>query len=180
MKKIIILAIAIIAVILLILIGMNCIEVENVSEEIISDYTPEEEIKKDDMRNTVITLYFQNKENKELQPEARNIDSKELLKEPYKALITLLLEGPKKEQYEKIIADETKINNVEFSQGVVTVDLSKEFLNSDTQINTENNIVYSIVNTLKQLKEVENVRILVDGKENMKLNNGKINLSDKL
>ena len=52
--------------------------------EIIEEYVPEEEVSENQLRNTIISLYFVNKESKEINPEARNINANELLKDPYK------------------------------------------------------------------------------------------------
>ena len=50
----------------------------------VEDYQPEEEISSEQMRQTIVSLYYKNKETGELMPEGRIIDSKELLNEPYK------------------------------------------------------------------------------------------------
>ena len=60
------------------------------------DYTPEEEISTKQMRETNITLYFIDNENK-IQTEKRLIDSVELLQNPYQKLISLLISGPESE-----------------------------------------------------------------------------------
>ena len=52
------------------------------SDKIIYEYTPEEEITDEQLRQTVITLYFLNKDNYNISPEARQIDAKELLDNP--------------------------------------------------------------------------------------------------
>ena len=54
------------------------------------ELVPEEEISETDLRNTIITLYFENDENGEMQTEARLIDSKDLLNDPYSYLVNLL------------------------------------------------------------------------------------------
>ena len=52
----------------------------------IEEYQPEEEISNEQMRQTIVSLYYKNKETGELMPEGRIIDSKELLGNPYKKL----------------------------------------------------------------------------------------------
>ena len=48
----------------------------------------------------------------------------------------------------------------------VILDFSAEFLNYDkSNESTKNNMIYSIVNTLTQLTEVNKVKILIDGNE---------------
>ena len=73
------------------------------NKEISQDYTPQEEISEEQSRQTIVTVYFPNKETKELMPEARMVDIKEMVKTPYDKLINLLIEGPKNEKQEKII-----------------------------------------------------------------------------
>ena len=63
-------------------------------EEIIEEYIPEEEISDEQLRETIITLYFENIENKSLNPEARKIDANNLINNPYEYLINLLIQGP--------------------------------------------------------------------------------------
>lgn len=55
------------------------------------------------------------------------------------------------------------------------VDLSEEFI-KDIKLGAEeeSKIVYSIVNTLVELTEIESVKILINGKENMEFADGAI------
>ena len=168
--KILLIACILITIILVIMYLFN----NNSNEQQMIEYTPEEEITKEDMRNTIVTLYFQNKETKKLQTEARMIDSKDLLKEPYKELLMLLIEGPKNEQLERALPENTKINSVEFEKGTVTIDLSDEFIKASLDEFKEENMIYSIVNTLTELKEVSAVKILIDGEGKKKFDGGKI------
>ena len=55
--------------------------------EVETEYIPESEIEENEMRNTIISLYFIDKTNGEIVKENRMIDSKELLKNPYKTLV---------------------------------------------------------------------------------------------
>ncbi len=145
----------------------------------IEEYTPEEEITQEDLRNTIVTLYFQNKDTKDLQAEPRLIDSKELLNEPYKQLLMLLIEGPKNELLEETIPKETNINSVNLDGNTLIIDLSKEFTKVDLEKVKESNVIYSIVNTLTELKEVTSIKILIDGEENKKIENGNINFDNE-
>lgn len=132
----------------------------------ISEYTPQEEITDSQLRQTIVSLYFNSKDTNTLMPEGRAIDVKELTKEPYLTLVNLLIQGPKNEKLEKVIPDGTTVNKVEFKNGVVCIDFSKEFVeNHQEGVEKESKTIYSIVNTLTQLNEVEAVKILIDGKE---------------
>lgn len=67
------------------------------------EYTPEEEIDVAGLRQTVVSLYFNQKDTNTLIPEARRVDVKDLTKNPYEMLTKLLIDGPKNEGLEKVI-----------------------------------------------------------------------------
>ena len=161
MKKIVIL---IVIMITMITTFTYLVIVNSEPEE--TEYIPEEEISDTDLRNTILTLYYENNEDGEVQTEARLVDSKELLEDPYSYLVNLLIEGPKNEGLRKNIPEGTKLNGCILLGECLTIDLSKEFiLNSKGDSLQKSNIIYSIVNTLTELKEVSRVKILIDGQE---------------
>ncbi len=165
-KKLLIILIFII--IILAVIGLFIIKKiqQNNQIEEITEYIPEEEISIEGLRQTIVSLYFNQKDTNMLIPEARSIDVKELVKNPYNVLVNLLIEGPKSEKLEKVIPDGTKVNKIEIKDEIIYLDLSKEFIeNHKGGAEAESRTVYSIVNTLTQLNEVEAVKILIDGKE---------------
>ena len=142
-------------------------------------YKPEEEISDEQLRQTIVSLYFQNKSTSELVPEGRLIDVKLLLNEPYITLMQLLIDGPKNEQLEKLIPDGTVINKIELKNDILYVDLSKEFIeNNKGGEELESNTIYSIVNTMTQLTEVNGVKILIDGEMDKSFKDGKIKFDD--
>lgn len=139
----------------------------NNNETDFTEYTPQEEISNTQLRQTLVTLYFKNKETGDITPEARMIDSKILLNNPYNELINLLIEGPRNESLEKLIPKETKLNNVNIQKGIVYIDFSEEFTNVENLgAEEENKIICSIVNTLTELTEVSGIKILINGEEN--------------
>ena len=151
---------------------------ENNFEEF-TEYTPQEEISNEQLRQTLITLYFKNKDNGMLMPEARMIDSKALLNNPYNELVKLLVEGPKNESLQKLIPEETKVNNVEIIKGIVYIDFSEEFTKvGDMGVEEENKIIESIVNTLTELTEVNGVKILINGEENLCFEDKAVNFKE--
>lgn len=164
----------ILIVVLLIFIGFIIFWVMNHKEKEINnnntnftEYTPQEEISNTQLRQTLVTLYFKNKETGEITPEARMLDSKILLNNPYNELINLLIEGPKNESLEKLIPQGTKLNNVSIQKGIVYIDFSEEFtIVENLGVEQENKIIHSIVNTLTELTEVSGVKILINGEEN--------------
>ncbi len=131
------------------------------------------------LRQTMIALYFNNKDTNTLVPEARSIDVKELTKEPYQTLLNLLIEGPKGEKLERTIPEGTKVNKVELKGNVLWIDFSKEFIdNHKNGAEAESGTVYSIVNTMTQLNEVSSVKIVVDGKEDCAFSDNALSLKD--
>ena len=71
-------------------------EANQENEAIVGDeYTPEAEISEEQARQTIVTLYFQNKETKTLTTEARLVDIKDLMNTPYEKLMNLLIEDLK-------------------------------------------------------------------------------------
>ena len=137
---------------------------------------PAEEITDEQMRQTIVTLYYQNKETKELMPEGRTIDSKELLSDPYVTLMKLLIEGPKSENLQSAIPEGTRVIKAELKGDILYLDLSKEFIdNHEGGEEAENLTIYSIVNTVTELNEVNSVKILINGREDQSFNDNKIN-----
>ena len=132
----------------------------------IEEYTPEEEISDEQLRQTIVTLYFMSKETKEVVPEARLIDIKELMLDPYNKLVNLLIEGPKNEKQERLIPENTKLIETRLEGDCIILNFSSEFLNYDqTDEQMKEKLLTSIENTMVQLTEVNQVKILVDGNE---------------
>ena len=146
--------------------------IKNKKEENINvEYIPQEEISEEQARQTIVSLYFQSKETKELVPEARLIDIKEIINDPCDKLVELLIEGPKNEKEERIVPENTKLNKSYMDDDCVILDFSDELLNyNKTDEKGKENLINSLVNTLTQLTEVNKVKILIDGNENEEFN----------
>lgn len=137
----------------------------------VEEYTPQEEISEEQLRQTIVSLYFISKETKELAPEARLVDIKEIINDPCDKLVNLLIEGPKSEKEERIIPENTKLLKSYLEGDCVTLDFTAEFLNYDkTDEKRKEKMIDSIVNTVTQLTEINQVKFLIDGKENEELN----------
>ena len=134
--------------------GIKYVKSKN-QETIIEEYTPEEEITSEQSRQTIVSLYFQEKESKQLVPEARLVDIKELINNPYEKMMNLLIEGPKNDKLEKNIPEGTKILRIYMENDCLVIDVSSEFLNYDkNDKKLKDNMVKSIVNTMTELTEV--------------------------
>ena len=164
MKKKIILIIILLAIILAIVAYFF---MQKKGGEIQKEYQPDEQ-----MRQTIISLYYRNKETGELMPEGRLIDVKTLLNDPYKTLIEMLIEEPRNNKLESAIPKETVINKVELKDDILYLDVSIE--NHQGGEKEENTTIYSIVNTLCELTEVNKIKILIDGEENKEFKDGKV------
>lgn len=163
MKKSRIFLIIIFILMLFILLGYfiikNNITISNNKFE--SDYTPEEEISEEQMRNTVVSLYFLSTDNNTLKAEGRLIDSANLLNNPYETLINLLIEGPKSSDLNKVIPDGTTLINASIDHSNVVLNFSPEFLNYSDETQ-KYNIINSILKTLSELNEVNSFNILIN------------------
>ena len=162
--------IAIITLILLILIAIfiyNNISIENTEEEY-QDYTPQEEISEEQMRQTKVILFFANNETGELESETKIVDANLLINEPYKQIMNWLIAGPQSSNLKKLIPDGTAMHDIKVEKSCAIINLSNEFLNYDTEEN-KLKIINSIVNTLTNLKEINSVKFLINGEENENL-----------
>lgn len=136
-------------------------------ETVIEEYTPEEEITEEQNRQTIVSLYFLKKETGELVPEARLVDIKEIINDPYDKIVNMLIEGPKNEKYSKLIPDNTKLNKTYKEKDILYLDFSAEFLNYNKEdMIVKQNIIDGLVKTLTQLTEVNSIKIVIDGQEN--------------
>ena len=165
---IVIISISIVIVIIAFVYKQKHEKVENIIE-------PQEEISENEERKTLVSLYFRSKVSNKLEPEVQLIDVKELVKDPYQTLISLLIKGPKNDTLEKTIAEGTKINNVELQGDKLIIDFSSEFVNNQKEgEENEKFTIDSIVNTLTELTEINTIKILINGEENKSFLDNKI------
>ena len=125
-----------------------------------TEIQPEEEINEKE-EETEITLYYIDNTSLVLTSQKRKISAKNLINNPYMAVLTELINGPYNDDNLKSdIPKGTKVNSAKVEKGTLTIDLSSDFLNYK-----EMNAVYQIVNTETEFTEVEKVKITIDGKE---------------
>ena len=162
--------IAIIVLILIIIRGIfifNNISIEKENEEY-QDYTPQEEISEEQMRQTKVILFFANSETGELESEIKIVDANLLINEPYKEIMNWLIKGPQSSNLKKLIPEGTAMHDIKVEKSCAIINLSSEFLNYETEEN-KLKIINSIVNSLTNLKEINSVKFLINGEENEKL-----------
>lgn len=128
-------------------------------EDIVYDTNPDLGEKK------YIKLYFSDKDAQSLVAESREIDNtqKDTLE---MRVIKELLKGPVNSSLVKTIPQETKILSVETKEGVCFVNLSQDFIAKHPGGSAgEMMTIYSVVNSLTELEEVEKVQFLVEGQK---------------
>lgn len=153
----------------------------NREEEVINnpkEFTPSEEISDEQLRNTIISLYFIDKETGDIKSESKLIDAKILLENPYEKIINYWLAGPTNENLKNNCSKNIKINNISLIDDCVVIDFSREFISEYSGKEGEDiKIINCLVNTLTELTEVNCIKILINGEENNYL--GNFNLSEK-
>ncbi len=113
---------------------------------------------------TTVKLYFANSNATALKAELRQVETQNSLSME-KTIITELLKGPVSQELLAVIPQDTKLLNIETNNGVCFVNFSAEFVSKFTGgTNTGMLIVYSIVNSLTELEDVDSVQILIEGK----------------
>jgi len=161
-KKIIMYSAIILLILFVVGIGFLMIN-NNKNNNIIQEFTPAQEITDEQLRKTNIMLYFYDSTNQKLVAEIRQIDSKELLENPEKKLIEYLIEGPKEGELLKLIPEGTELINLELNNDILFINFSEEFnLNENIE---KNIIIESILKTVTQLNEVNEIKILIEGEE---------------
>lgn len=113
------------------------------------------------IQTATITLYFANGEGNGLVQEVqeRHYNSNISLE---KLVMEQLLKGPISENGKSAIPAGTKLVSVSVLDGVCFVNLDEGFLNQDFEID-EGVVIYSIVNSLVELANVNRVQISVNG-----------------
>lgn len=164
-KKILILFIT--SLVIIFLIGFFVIKYlksKNVEQ---NEYTPQQEISEEQLRETIVTLYFLDSESNTLKPEARLVNVKEVLQSPYLTIVKLLISGPKNDKFKGLIPEGTQILNAALDGECVALDFSSELLQyNKEQSKNKENLINSIVNSLTELTEVNKVKILINGETN--------------
>lgn len=112
-----------------------------------------------------ITLYFANKKGTKLMQEVQEVHySSNISLE--KLVMEQLLKGPSGEGMRPAVPDGTKLLGVSVSEGVCFVNLNEGFLSQNFDV-SEPIVIYSIVNSLAELPNVNKVQISVNGDNSM-------------
>lgn len=116
------------------------------------------------IQNTNLTLYFANEAGDALVQETRKVHySSNISLE--KLIMEELLDGPETKGLRSAIPDGTKLMSASVVDGVCYVSLDDSFRNQDYSV-SESVVIYSIVNSLSELKTISKVQISINGDTN--------------
>lgn len=169
-RRVLVVTISII-VIIAIIVGVYFLLTNKEEKNEIEEYTPQEEITDEQMRQTMVSLYFKNGNG--LIPEARLMDVKELINNPYEKILQMLVEGPKNENLQKTIPEGTRINKIEKQADTLIIDFSEEFITNQKE-EEEKITLQSILKTVTELTEINGIKIKINGEENKQFKSGMI------
>lgn len=114
--------------------------------------------------SVTVTLYFANEDSSGLSAEKRQVAA--VPGQLEKAVVEQLIAGPAEKGHYATIPSETKIRSVTTSDGICYVDLSNEFITKHSGGSTgEMLTIYSIVNSLTELENVQKVQFLIEGEK---------------
>ncbi len=126
-----------------------------------------------------ITLYFPDDAALYLHPEKRTIEPKDGTKVE-ESIVSELIAGPENEELKPSISGDVMVLSAETQDGICTVDLSAEFAQSNVGGSAKECMaVYSIVNSLCELDNIDTVKINIDGNESPSFG-GHFDLSEPL
>lgn len=111
------------------------------------------------------TLYFANEEGDGLVSESQHVYYSGNIS-PEKKVMELILEGPESKNARRAVPEGTGLISVSVMDGVCFVNLDENFLVQDFNIQ-EDVVIYSIVNSLTELQNVNTVQLSVKGETNM-------------
>lgn len=139
------------------------------------DLTPASSLNIDEEEASVLNekvpviLYFGDEQQTKLVKEIRYVDIKEAKKGASNlasAIIKELLAGPKSKGLKAVVADGTELRSpVKIEGRIATVDFTKEFIDKHPGGKELAELtIYSVVNSLTEMKEIERVKVIINGK----------------
>lgn len=112
-------------------------------------------------KDFIVTLYYPDISMTKLVPEIRKISNDNAKIE--EIIIKELLKGTKNEKLINVIPNKTKLISITTVGDVIFINFSKNIINEDVTEKEEALMLYSIVNTITQLKNITQVQILIEG-----------------
>lgn len=122
-------------------------------------------LESDDDGATGLDLYFADKSKTKLVAEYRRVNITD--KQPVEQYIVAeLIKGPKNGTNERLLSADTGVLSVETTDGTCYVNFKRDFISKNTSQESIGQLtVYSIVNSLTERSNVDNVQFLIDGKK---------------
>ncbi len=118
---------------------------------------------------TTIRLYFPNKNGDILEVEKRKVEVQNALSLE-RTVVNELISGPNDKSHSPSVPQGTKLIKIENKDGVCTVNFSSEFIGSTSGSTLETTLrLYSVVNSLCALDNVDSVQILINGEVNAEM-----------
>jgi germination protein M len=112
-----------------------------------------------------VVLYFTDSDKKELFPEERSIEIKQSQTAEYQ-IVEQLMSGPVDSSLKGCMPQGAKIKDIKTEDGICYVNLTSEFVNNiGNGGDTEKLAIYSIVNSLTELNNVNKVQFLIEGEK---------------
>ncbi len=117
-------------------------------------------------RYEIVTLYFADKTGKQFVKEEREIEISQIQTRE-KAVVEQLMIGAKEKEHLSTIPSDIKIRNVTTTkEGICYVDFSSDSINKIINSNVDEKIaIYSIVNSIVSLYNIEKVQFLIEGEK---------------
>ena len=120
-------------------------------------------ISSEDDSSDVVLLYFPSKTTQMLVREVRSISSEDKkTKEQY--IVNEIITGPQNKELQSVLATDTTLISAETKDGICYLNFKSNFIDKNSG-SKEKLAVYSIVNSLTELENVEQVQFLIDGKK---------------
>lgn len=140
---------------LIILLGYRILMQKNIEEESIEIVELQGKV----------ALYFKGKEAMKLEKEYRNVSIERIRENMAKTIVEELLKGPMNEDLYRVIPEDTKLLSVEIEGSLAKVNLSAEFVAKQEGEANALLAVYSIVNSLTEITEIESVKFMIEDAE---------------
>lgn len=148
----------IILILILSMLTSSCQPYDVLSEDS-NNFPPINPISKDKVE---IILYYPNSEMEHLVPEIRVVSrSNERIEE---MVVSELLKGTKRKGLKNIIPENVEMLSLDIVDDIAYVSFSDELYNKSYGEKEEAFIIYSIVNTLTSIPDINRVQIFINGK----------------
>lgn len=120
-------------------------------------------VQNDDASEITVNLYFSDQSNRYLLLDSRSVHLEDAETLPL-VILNELLEGPSESNLKSVMPVGTKVIDVQLNDNICLVDFSTQFFDRRPETALEEHqVIYSVVNTLTELENVEAVQFLVEG-----------------